>query len=96
MWESRVGRPVSDLEHHLVYAAFRMAVILVRLADLLGQSGSLPSELAADMAMNNRGIQYLRHTVIRPDRLFWDADKPEVRSPYRLGPRPSGRSRGLV
>jgi hypothetical protein len=36
-----------------------MAVILVRLAHLLGQSGSLPSELAADTAMNNRGIQYL-------------------------------------
>lgn len=59
LWERLAGRPVRDLEYHLVYGSFRMAVILVRLADLLGQAGLLPPELAAEMTTNNGGIQYL-------------------------------------
>jgi hypothetical protein len=58
-WETAAGRPVRDLSFHLVFAAYRMAAILVRLADLLGEAGVLPPDLAAEMVTGNSGIQYL-------------------------------------
>lgn len=58
-WETLAGRPVRDLDYHLVYASFRMAVILVRLADLLGEAGLMPPALVAEMTTNNSGIQYV-------------------------------------
>ena len=39
--------------------AYRMSVILVRLGHLLGDSGVLPPEHAAEMINNNGGIQYV-------------------------------------
>jgi len=59
LWEELAGRPARDLHFHLVSGAYRMATILVRLADLLAEAGVLPPDLAADMVANNTAIQYL-------------------------------------
>ncbi len=58
-WEELAGRPVRDLEYHLVFASYRMATILVRLADLLAEAAVLPADLADEMIANNSAIQYL-------------------------------------
>jgi hypothetical protein len=59
LWEELAGRPARDLEYHLVVASYRMATILVRLADLLAEAAVLPADLATDMIANNSAIQYL-------------------------------------
>jgi aminoglycoside phosphotransferase (APT) family kinase protein len=59
LWEELEGRPVRNLWYHLVFAAFRMATILIRLPDLLEADGVLPPEVANEMRANNTGIQYL-------------------------------------
>ncbi|MBB4632001.1 phosphotransferase family protein [Sphingosinicella soli] len=58
-WEQSRGRPAHAMEYQLVFAAYRMAVIMVRLSKLLRQGGTLPDANAQHMATANPGIQYL-------------------------------------
>ena len=58
-WERVMGRPAQDIWYQLVFAAYRMSGILIRLSSLLGAAGILPPELAEEMRTNNQGIQYL-------------------------------------
>lgn len=59
LWEQESGREAQDLWFHLVFGAYRMSVILMRLSDLLLAAGLLPAEHAAEMATSNPGVQYL-------------------------------------
>jgi len=75
LWQELVGRKAQDLEFHLVYAAYRLAVILVRLGDLFAALGALPPEATDELSTNNYGIQYLAQILglpyDRPFTLIW-------------------------
>lgn len=58
LWEELSGRRARDLDFHLVFAAFRIGIIVVRLAASLHRRGMLPPE-SEYLMTNNRGIQYL-------------------------------------
>jgi aminoglycoside phosphotransferase (APT) family kinase protein len=58
-WEELVGRKAENLWFHLVYAAYRLAVILVRLGDLFAEAQTVPKEMSDEMITNNAGIQFL-------------------------------------
>jgi hypothetical protein len=47
-----------NLDYHLVFAAFRNGIIVVRLARQLQKMGLIPPE-SEYLIHNNRGIQYL-------------------------------------
>jgi aminoglycoside phosphotransferase (APT) family kinase protein len=57
LWQELTGREVPDLWYQLVYAAYRMSVILVRISDLL--EGAVPHEYTIELRFNNSGMQYL-------------------------------------
>jgi aminoglycoside phosphotransferase (APT) family kinase protein len=59
LWEELTGRKAGNLDYHLVFAAFRMALALMRVAQILGKSAKLPPEVAEAMETNNQGIQYV-------------------------------------
>jgi aminoglycoside phosphotransferase (APT) family kinase protein len=59
LWEQLTGQKAGNLEYHLVFAAFRMALALIRVAQILRESGAMPAEVAEQMEMNNQGIQYV-------------------------------------
>ncbi|HVV30357.1 MAG TPA: phosphotransferase family protein [Mycobacteriales bacterium] len=59
LWQELSGRPVRDMDFHLVYAAYRLAVILVRLGDLFASAQSMPAEITDALINNNPGVQYL-------------------------------------
>lgn len=59
LWQELLGRPAQDMWFHLVYAAYRLGVILVRLGDLFAGSGALPTDMTNEMVTNNAGIQFL-------------------------------------
>jgi aminoglycoside phosphotransferase (APT) family kinase protein len=59
LWEELSGRKAQDIEYHLVFAAFRMALALMRVAQILRESGGMPPEMADQMEMHNQGIQYV-------------------------------------
>jgi aminoglycoside phosphotransferase (APT) family kinase protein len=52
-----VGRPMRNLFFYEVFAGFRFAVIMLRLADLLVGSDILPED--SDMGTNNLATQFL-------------------------------------
>jgi aminoglycoside phosphotransferase (APT) family kinase protein len=58
LWESLAGRKLVDLDYHLVFAAFRNGIVVVRLAKQLQKMGLLAPE-SEYLINNNRGIQYL-------------------------------------
>jgi hypothetical protein len=58
LWEKLSGRKLQNMDFHLVFAAFRNAILVVRLAMTLDRRGLLPPE-SAYLLNNNRGIQYL-------------------------------------
>jgi aminoglycoside phosphotransferase (APT) family kinase protein len=66
LWESLSGRKVRDFEFHLVFAAFRNAILVVRLARSLDRLGRLPPE-SKYLLNNNRGIQYLTTMLDLPN-----------------------------
>ena len=59
LWGELTGRDTPDLWFHLVYAAYRLAVILTRLGDLYAETKTLPKEATDELINNNPGIQYL-------------------------------------
>jgi aminoglycoside phosphotransferase (APT) family kinase protein len=59
LWEQLTGREAANLDYHLVFAAFRMALALIRVAQILRQSGVLPPDVAEQMETNNQAIQYI-------------------------------------
>jgi aminoglycoside phosphotransferase (APT) family kinase protein len=65
-WEALMGRPVRHWEYQLVFAAYRLAVVLVRLPKLLAAAGL--REAADAVANNNAGIPYLAQMLDLP----WD------------------------
>jgi aminoglycoside phosphotransferase (APT) family kinase protein len=67
LWQDLVGRPVENMHFHLVYAAYRLGIILVRLGDLYAKSGALPVEMTDEMATNNAGIQFLTQLLDIPN-----------------------------
>jgi len=59
LWQQYTGRDVPDLWWYLVFNAYRMSVILVRLGFLLDRAGALPPEHVDELSNNNPGMQYL-------------------------------------
>jgi aminoglycoside phosphotransferase (APT) family kinase protein len=58
LWEEHAGRPLHNMDWHFVFAAYRSAVIMRRLARMLRAAGRLPP--ASDfLESNNIGVQYL-------------------------------------
>jgi aminoglycoside phosphotransferase (APT) family kinase protein len=68
LWQELTGRDVPDMSFHLVYAAYRLAVILVRLGDLFAEMGALPPEATEELVTNNSGIQFLAQMLDLPYR----------------------------
>lgn len=62
-WEDRVGRPVSDLAWHEVFAAFKVAVLAVRNSQLMRRRDGRPP-----YKDGSRFLQQVRHLIDR-----WDA-----------------------
>jgi aminoglycoside phosphotransferase (APT) family kinase protein len=58
LWEQLAGRRLVNFDYHLVFAAFRNGIIVVRLARQLQKMGLIPPE-SEYLIHNNRGIQYL-------------------------------------
>jgi len=59
-----LGRPLRDLFFYEVFAGFRFAVVMARLADLLVGSDTLPGD--SDMATNNLATQLLAKMLDLP------------------------------
>jgi aminoglycoside phosphotransferase (APT) family kinase protein len=59
LWQQLTGRDVPNMHWHLVFASYRMAVILVRLGHLLGERGLVPPEYSHEFISNNFGMQFL-------------------------------------
>jgi len=59
LWEELTGLRAGNLEFHLVFAAFRMALALMRVAQLMRASGAMPEDVAEQMETNNQGVQYV-------------------------------------
>jgi aminoglycoside phosphotransferase (APT) family kinase protein len=58
LWEEYSGRKVQNFDWHLVFAFYKSAVIVRRLARKLKREGRLPADSAA-MEFHNPGMQYL-------------------------------------
>lgn len=58
LWEACSGRRLRNMEWHFVFAAFRGAIIVMRLAKMLIAKNQLPAS-SADLKDNNIGIQFL-------------------------------------
>ncbi|MCM3922624.1 phosphotransferase family protein [Frankia sp. AiPs1] len=58
-WQELVGRDAEHLDFHLVYASYRLAVILWRLGDLYGATGAMAPATIEELRINNIGQQYL-------------------------------------
>jgi aminoglycoside phosphotransferase (APT) family kinase protein len=58
LWEQHAGRRVRDFDWHLVFAFYKSAVIVRRLARMLKKSGLLPAG-SEHLEFNNPGMQYL-------------------------------------
>jgi aminoglycoside phosphotransferase (APT) family kinase protein len=58
LWENCSGRRARDMDYHMVFAAFRGAVVVVRLAELLRRSGLLTPQMNW-LRTNNIGMQHL-------------------------------------
>ena len=58
LWEELAGRRAENMEWHFVFASYRIAVIVRRLARMLKAAGRLPPQSAV-LERNNRGVQYL-------------------------------------
>ncbi len=57
LWQDLTGRDVPDLWYQLVYGAYHMSVILVRLSYLM--DGKVPDGYRDELRFNNSGMQYL-------------------------------------
>lgn len=66
LWEDITGRRAVNIDYHLVFAAFRMALALMRVAQLLRASGVMAEDAADQMEMNNQGVQYLASMLELP------------------------------
>jgi len=73
-WEDIRGRRLRHMDWHFVFAAFRLGVILMRLAKMLDARGLLP-ERSQSWKDNNTGIQYCASLIGVPplsaDSLVW-------------------------
>jgi len=64
LWEQHVGRKAENFEYHLMFAAYRLATVMIRLPNLLRASGL---EAAADyLADTQTGIPYLAQMLDIP------------------------------
>jgi aminoglycoside phosphotransferase (APT) family kinase protein len=63
LWEEYSGRRVRDFDWHLVFACYRVAVIVRRLARMLKQAQLLPAA-SEYLEHDNAGVQYLT-TLLR-------------------------------
>ncbi len=70
-FQELLGRPVHDLEFYEVFAGFRFSVIMLRLTDLLIQSGVLPED--TDMGTNNLATQFTSMLIGLPTPLEMNA-----------------------
>jgi aminoglycoside phosphotransferase (APT) family kinase protein len=68
LWQELTGRDAPDIWFHLVYATYRLAVILVRLGDLFAEMRALPPEATDELITNNSGIQFLVQMLDLPYR----------------------------
>ena len=66
LWQELTGREVHDIWFHLVYASYRMSVILVRLGDLFAEGKMMPKEVTDEFVTNNLGIQFLAQQLDIP------------------------------
>jgi aminoglycoside phosphotransferase (APT) family kinase protein len=66
LWQELIGRPVRDLQFHLVFAAFRLAVVLVRLGSLFARMGTMPVPMTDELVRNNVGVQFLAQLLDLP------------------------------
>lgn len=66
LWQRHTGRDVPDLWWYLVFNAYRMSVILVRLGLLLDRAGAIPPQHADELLHNNGGMQYLASMLDLP------------------------------
>jgi aminoglycoside phosphotransferase (APT) family kinase protein len=66
LWRELTGRETPDIWFHQVYAAYRLAVILVRLGDLFAGMQALPKEATDELITNNTGIQFLAQMLELP------------------------------
>jgi aminoglycoside phosphotransferase (APT) family kinase protein len=57
-WEDRMGRKAQNMKFYLVFNAYRLAVIVLRLSRMLQAAKRLPPE-SEWMLNNNTGMQYL-------------------------------------
>jgi aminoglycoside phosphotransferase (APT) family kinase protein len=71
-FEELIGRSVHDLEWFEVFAGFRFGVIMLRLTDLLIQSGVLPAD--TDMGTNNLATQFTSMLLGLPTPAEMDAE----------------------
>jgi aminoglycoside phosphotransferase (APT) family kinase protein len=58
LWEQHTGRKLRNMDWHFVFASYRSAVIVRRLARMLRASGRLPPT-SEFLENNNLGVQYL-------------------------------------
>ena len=58
LWKRLTGKSLRDMDWHFAFAAFRGAVIVMRLAKMLERKGQLPPG-SADWKDNSIGVQYL-------------------------------------
>jgi len=74
LWEELSGRKLRDMEWHFVFAAFRNALALIKLAKMLDAKGNLPAQ-SAYLKDNNLGVQYLASMLDLPpissDSMRW-------------------------
>ena len=62
LWERISGRRLRDMHWHFTFAAFRGAVIVMRLAKMLDAKGQLPAQIAS-WKENSIGVQYLASLI---------------------------------
>jgi aminoglycoside phosphotransferase (APT) family kinase protein len=74
LWQQHTGREARDFEWHLVYAAYRLGIIMRRLARLLKKNNLLPPG-SESIENNSNGVQYLTTllnlTPIAPVTMPW-------------------------
>lgn len=59
LWQELTGRKVLDLHYYLVFTAFRLGAIMLRLFQLMAADGLLSADLAAEQGANSGSVQQL-------------------------------------
>jgi hypothetical protein len=63
-WEERVGRRAQDLHYYEVWGAYRFALVLIRIADMMTEYGIMPPD--SGFALNNPATQMLAQMLELP------------------------------